>query len=260
MNELRITLGILGLVILAAIYFWGTQLARRKKSPERGPKRRRPLEDEALELSSMPRESEDDKDLSKALTDLGGLLANGDGKSRSASDKSAQTKPRNRGGGKKASETADLFEERAENSAPEDKAREAQVIVLYLTAVPGTSISGAAIVDAMQSVGMHFGEMGVFHHPGLKGAKAGESLFCLANMFEPGSFDLKQMHTFQTRGLVLFTDPSSSTDKSVVFELMLSTAKRLQARLNAELRDAQHNPLGAAEIERMRRETAHGHP
>jgi cell division protein ZipA len=260
MNELRITLGIFGVVILVAIYFWGTQLARRKKPPERSQKRRRPSEDEALELSSMPRESEDDKDIFKALTDLGGLLANKEGKSRSAPAKSAQTKSRNRGGGKKTSETADLFEERAEGSAAETATKAEQVVVLFLTPTPGASFSGTAIVDATRSAGMYFGEMGVFHHYGLKEAESGESLFCLANMFEPGSFDLKQMGAFQTRGLVLFMSPSTATDKSVVFELMLSTAQRLQARLNAELRDAQHNPLGAAGIERMRRETVHGHP
>ena len=77
-------------------------------------------------------------------------------------------------------------------------------------------------------------------------------------MFEPGSFDLNQMSAYQTTGLVLFMPPSVPVDSRVAFELMLNTAQRLQSRLGGELRDSKRQPLSSAQIEKMRRQTAHG--
>ena len=72
-------------------------------------------------------------------------------------------------------------------------------------------------------------------------------------MLEPGNFDLQNIQTHETAGLVMFMRLPVPADGSVAFELMLNTAQRLQERLGGELRDDEHRPLARAAIDRMRK-------
>jgi len=243
MNELRVTLLILGLIIIAGIYVWGTYLSK-KNRPRMPLKRSRLRNDELFDLPSISRQSKEEPPLGKTT------LESQPDTPHSFDSQPVPLKPR-----AQDSKTGDLFtEEEQQPAAVESK----EIPIFYLVAPPGFPYSGTTIRNAAEAVGMRFGEMGVFHHYGLKETLPRESLFCLANMFEPGSFDLNQMSAYQTTGLVLFMPPSVPVDSRVAFELMLNTAQRLQSRLGGELRDSKRQPLSSAQIEKMRRQTAHG--
>jgi cell division protein ZipA len=143
----------------------------------------------------------------------------------------------------------------SQGGSPPTKER---IMVMYLTAPAGSSYSGDAIQKAAEAVGMRFGEMGVFHHFGIGKTPPRHSLFCLANLYEPGNFELSSMNTFQTSGLVLFMRLPGPVDGRVAFELMLNTALRLRERLGGELRDDRNEPLGAEQVERLRHRVTHG--
>jgi cell division protein ZipA len=228
MNELRWILLLLGLVIIAGIYFWGTRASARRWS-----RRHRYSDDESLELSSMPRKADNDLlDYTETLIDQPWLEEDED-------------------------QAADVGGAQAERErAPYAYSSDGRIIVLYLIAPPDQPYSGNAIHNAAGSVGMRFGDMGVYHYFGVGAMRSPRSLFCLADMLEPGSFDLKEMENFETSGVVLFMQLPPPGFKRVAFDLMLNTAQRLLKCLHGELLDDYRKPLTAEGIERLRNQVA----
>jgi FtsZ-interacting cell division protein ZipA len=136
---------------------------------------------------------------------------------------------------------------------------EPALLTLYLRPQRGDSFAGPVIVRNVNAVGMRHGELGIFHHFGAGELRTERPLFGLANMFEPGDFDLQRIEAFQTQGLVMFLNLPAALDGAVAFELFLNTAQRLAEGLQAELLGAPRQPLAAGAIEQMRR-TASGYP
>ncbi|MGH8582029.1 MAG: cell division protein ZipA C-terminal FtsZ-binding domain-containing protein [Gammaproteobacteria bacterium] len=127
-----------------------------------------------------------------------------------------------------------------------------RLIVLHLRARSGKPYGGPVIRSAAEAAGMRYGEKDIFHHHGVGGLSSRSGLFSLANMFEPGSFDLARLNDCRTEGLVLFMQLPAAVSGQLVFELMLSTALELQKRLGGDLSDAAREPLEAAAIARLR--------
>lgn len=136
---------------------------------------------------------------------------------------------------------------------------EPALLTLYLRPQQGESFAGPVIVRNVNAVGMRHGELGIFHHFGAGDLRTERPLFSLANMFEPGSFDMQRIEAFQTQGLVMFLNLPAALDGAVAFELFLNTAQRLAEGLQAELLADPRHPLGTGSIEQMRR-TAAAHP
>jgi cell division protein ZipA len=126
------------------------------------------------------------------------------------------------------------------------------VIVLCVTAPDDKAFGGSDIRSAAESVGMRFGAMGVFHHFGVGNMQSGESLFCLANMFEPGNFDMENLAACKTHGLVLLMRLPLQIDGAVAFELLLNTAQRLARRLGGHVLNDRRQPLTPEDVARMR--------
>ncbi len=228
MNELRWILLLLGLVIIAGIYFWGTRASARRLS-----RKYRYSDDESLELGSMPREADNGLfDYTETLSDQPWLEED--------EDQGADV------GGAQA----------GRERAPYTYSSDGRIIVLYLIAPSDQPYSGNAIHSAAGSVGMRFGDMGVYHYFGVGAMRSPRSLFCLADMLEPGSLDLKEMENFETSGVVLFMQLPPPGFKRVAFDLMLNTAQRLLKRLHGELLDDYRKPLTAEGIERLRSQVA----
>ena len=218
MNGLRLALLIIGLIIIVGIYFWGM---RSSLLQQRFTKKRHYHDEKTLDMGDPLPEAEDDLDHFDALDDQG--------------EPWLEDRP----------------EERWEHR-PRTDPTEAHILVLYLVAAPDHPYSGDAIQSAAEAVGMQFGEMDVFHHFGIGVMRTPRSLFCLANIFEPGKFDLERMAELETAGLILFMSLPPPGDSQLAFELMLNTAQRLSQRLGGELLDDHREPLSAESIERLR--------
>lgn len=251
MNGLRLSLVVIGLVILAAIYWWGT--ASQKGNRLKRFTRRRRREQPPLDAPPMSLERKEGVDYTRTLADLNELIVERrDGRTSQSRIGRALRRGRER------------FTQPATDAAPPDpkadKAPEPEkILALFLTAPAGESYRGVAVRDAAEAVGLRYGDMGVFHHYGLAGIASRQSLFCLANMLEPGNFDLENIRTHETVGLVMFMRLPAPADGSVAFELMLNTAQRLQERLGGELRDGEHRPLARAAVDGMRKLVADAH-
>lgn len=139
-----------------------------------------------------------------------------------------------------------------ETDVPESNKSSEDLIVLYVTSPSHISFNGLSISKAADEVGMIYGHMNIFHHFGPGKLHSGQPLFSLANMHEPGSFDLGRMSDLKTKGLAIFMYSPASIDASVVFELFLNTAQRLAELLGGTVRTVDNNVLNNASIKTLR--------
>lgn len=130
---------------------------------------------------------------------------------------------------------------------------EPAILMLYLRPAYGPTFIGPNIVLNANVVGMRYGDLQIFHHYGAGDLRTERALFSLANMFEPGHFDMQRIEAFQTAGLVMFLNLPAALDGPVAFELFLSTAQRLAEGLQAELLVEPKTPLDSASIDHLRR-------
>lgn len=115
-------------------------------------------------------------------------------------------------------------------------------------------VAGNDLVNAVTDAGMRYGDMQIFHHHGLAGRDSQKPVFSLANLYEPGTFDIQRMDMFSTRGVTLFMQlPVAHLDGEVACELFLNTAERIANRLECRLLNQSHQTLGAHDLEEMRR-------
>ena len=136
-----------------------------------------------------------------------------------------------------------------DDSIPEEKtpAKEAsklkeQVIILSVVMPENHQMSGAALLPSLLTLGMKYGEMNIFHRH-QDNAGNGAVTFSLANMLNPGSFELDTMETFVTQGVSLFMTLPNAGDPFAAFEQMLLAAKQLATEFNAQLLDDKRNVM-----------------
>lgn len=112
-----------------------------------------------------------------------------------------------------------------------------------------TEISGQMILDLAAELDMQLGEFNIFHR---MDPKTGKSIFSMANIVEPGSFDADNMQNFKTPGLTLFSQLPAPVDCLTVYSEMMNVAKRISYIVGAEMRDASHSAMTSQSIEHER--------
>ena len=135
---------------------------------------------------------------------------------------------------------------------PETSKADEDLLVLYVMSPRQTMFNGLSISKAADEVGMIYGHMNVFHHFGPGKLHSGQPLFSMANMYEPGSFDLGKMAELKTKGIAMFMYSPASIDANVVFELFLNTTQRLSQYLGGDILTVEHKPLNNSEIKLLR--------
>ena len=113
---------------------------------------------------------------------------------------------------------------------------EPQVIVLSVVMPQGQDMSGAALLPTLLTLGLKYGEMNIFHRH-QDNAGNGKVTFSLANMMNPGTFNLDDIENFSTQGVTLFMTLPNTGDAFEVFEQMLNAAKQLAVEFRAQLLD-----------------------
>jgi cell division protein ZipA len=119
----------------------------------------------------------------------------------------------------------------AENSEP------AQVeSIVTLRFVPtGRSISADRVILALRAAGLRHGRYGIFHKHA--NAVSEEALFSVANLTEPGSFDLSRLTETRIPGMSFFMILPGVGDPVERFDQMVATARQLARELSGELKD-----------------------
>jgi len=130
----------------------------------------------------------------------------------------------------------------AEDEMPQAEAVANEVLILYVLMPEGQDINGAMLLPSLLTLGFKYGEMNIFHRH-QDSAGSGEVLFSLANMFNPGTFDLEEMDKLQTRGLSLFMTLPGPGEALQNFNLMHNAAKKLAEEFGGQVLDGQRSML-----------------
>lgn len=117
-----------------------------------------------------------------------------------------------------------------------------QVIILSVVMPTNQQMFGAALLPSLLTLGLKYGEMNIFHRHE-DNAGNGKVTFSLANILNPGTFDLDSMENFATKGVSLFMTLPNAGDSFAVFEQMLNAAKQLAQEFNAQVLDDKRNIL-----------------
>ena len=104
--------------------------------------------------------------------------------------------------------------------------------------------SGTELYRALESAGLQFGEMNIYHYPGDNNPNT-YALFSVANIVEPGTFDPDPAaaEKFSTPGISLFMRLPAKTDNYQAYEKLLEIARRLADELEGELCDETRSQL-----------------
>ena len=113
--------------------------------------------------------------------------------------------------------------------------------------------NGKSVIEALEAEGLAFGKYSIFH----RSREDGKSIFYVASMVEPGSFDLERADTLSFPGISVFAVIPGALDAPTTFDLMLATAKRLAERLDGQLQDEQGSTLTMQRILSLREEIVH---
>lgn len=125
-----------------------------------------------------------------------------------------------------------------------------EVIVINVMA-KHTDFAGADLQRVLVSCGFHHGDMKIFHRHEQHSGK-GPKLFSVANVVEPGFFELEKMDTFSTPGICMFMKLPGPKRPLHSFDIMMDCARKIANLLDADIKDEHHNPMRQQTAEHYR--------
>jgi cell division protein ZipA len=136
---------------------------------------------------------------------------------------------------------------------PAPNSAEAQKIVTVRVCAVGESRwPGARLMAALDMHGLAFGRYQVFH----RNHSDGRSLFCVASLVEPGTFNPTEMAGEEFRGITLFAVlPGPNLPLDTVDEL-LATARGLAEEMSGMVQDGKGMPMSPQRAAAMREDIA----
>lgn len=118
----------------------------------------------------------------------------------------------------------------------------AEVLILYVLLPEHKDMKGPDLLSALLTLGFKYGDMDIFHRH-QDSAGSGAVLFSLANMFNPGTFDLENIDKLSTRGVSLFMTLPGPGEPLGNFNLMHNAAKKLAEEFGGQVLDGQRSVL-----------------
>lgn len=136
----------------------------------------------------------------------------------------------------------------AEGTVPQDYS---EVMVINVVAKPERELYGVDLLQALLGAGLRFGDMSIFHRH-FDQDPSSPVLFSVANMMNPGTFDLNQINDFTTRGVCFFMTLPNVANSMQAFDRMLDAAQQLRIALDGDLKDDNRSVMTAQTIEHYR--------
>lgn len=128
-----------------------------------------------------------------------------------------------------------------------------EVIILHVMAREDSGFGGQDILEILLACDLRFGDMDFFHRHEQQAGR-GPIQFSVANMLQPGVFDIDKMHEMRTRGLVFFLTLPGPEDMILAFDCMLETARTVARNLRGELLDESRSVLTQQAVEHSRQQ------
>lgn len=128
-----------------------------------------------------------------------------------------------------------------------------KIVTLYIAARAGNVLRGPDIVVAAEKTGLTYGHMQIFHRL-LEGRPERGPVFSVANIMKPGSFDMATIQSMETPAIAFFLTLPAPVSALDAWEMMLPTAERMAELLDGVLLDESRNALGRQRVQHLRDE------
>jgi cell division protein ZipA len=133
-----------------------------------------------------------------------------------------------------------------------DAAEQQRIVTIRVCTVGETRWSGTQLMAALELHGLAFGRYQVFHRKHADG----RSLFCVASLIEPGTFDIAQMADQEFRGVTLFAVLPGPIEPLETMDELLGTARGLAEELSGMVQDGRGMPLSPQRAAALREDIA----
>ena len=132
-----------------------------------------------------------------------------------------------------------------------DELQDSEVLVLNVIAKDGRVFTGDDLLEVLITSGLKFGDMNIFHK---RNSTEHQSaiIFSVANMLNPGTFDLNNLDDFTTSGISFFLALPTAINNLDAFEQMLGVAQEIRDTLDGDLKDDHRNGMTGQTIEHYR--------
>ncbi len=146
----------------------------------------------------------------------------------------------------------EVLTEQPQQSVKEDNNDQPQeVLVVHLMANKGETVAGQQLLDAILGVGLRYGAMKIFHRH-LNDDGSGPVLFSMANLVNPGTFDLNSMGDLEVPGVTLFMALDDIEDPVSAFNIMIEAIDSIVASLQLNVMDESRSSMTRQTIDHYR--------
>ena len=128
-----------------------------------------------------------------------------------------------------------------------------EVFMLNVVARDSRGFRGEDILHILLACDLRFGDMNFFHRHEFEAGK-GAIQFSVANMMQPGVFDIDNMSDFNTPGLVFFLTLPGPQEMMKAFDYMLETAQAVSRNLGGDVLDESRSVLTKQTLEHCRQQ------
>ena len=127
-----------------------------------------------------------------------------------------------------------------------------KIVTVRIVAREERSFSGGELILCMRGIGLRHGKFGIFHR--YDGSDEERTIFSVASLVEPGSFDLQNINGQEIPGISLFLVLPGPIESVEAFDMMLSAARVVTQSLDGELLDESGSSLSIQRERYLREE------
>lgn len=128
-----------------------------------------------------------------------------------------------------------------------------ELLIVNVVAPRGKRFEGEPLVNALRRQGLRYGEMNIFHRVD---TATKIKVFSVANLVEPGVFDLADLDALKSPGISFFLQLPGPEDALAALDDMLRSAQAIADELGGDMRDEQLSVLTGQAQEHMRQRIA----
>ena len=136
---------------------------------------------------------------------------------------------------------------------PRSASRESQKIITLRVCAPNTiRWTGKQLLAAFERQELVYGRYQVFHRKHTNGS----TVFCVASLIEPGSFDLALMPEQEFRGVTFFAVLPGALEPLAIFDAQITAVRGLAESLSGMAQDSTGLPLSPSKAAALREDVA----
>ncbi|MFT6274649.1 MAG: cell division protein ZipA [Halioglobus sp.] len=128
-----------------------------------------------------------------------------------------------------------------------------EVFMFNVVSREPAGFKGEDILHILLACDLRFGDMSFFHRHEQEAGR-GPIQFSVANMMQPGVFDIDNMSDFDTPGLVFFLTLPGPDDMMQAFDYMLETAQAVSRNLSGDVLDESRSAVTKQALDHSRQQ------